>query len=78
MAKGIDYIKNDKNIKAKITDGSIITGKINILDFSRLSDYFKQTNETFITILAEETERGAKKATIVNKDHIIWADTWDS
>jgi len=48
------------------------------LDFSRLSDYFKQTNETFITILAEETERGAKKATIVNKDHISWADTWDS
>ena len=28
MAKGIDYIKNYKNIKAKITDGSIITGSL--------------------------------------------------
>ena len=78
MAKGIDYLKNYKNIKAKITDGSIITGKINILNFARLSDYFKQANDKFITIFSEETERGAKKATIVNKDHIIWADTWDS
>jgi hypothetical protein len=77
MVKNYDYVKNYKNIKAKITDGAIITGKINISDFARLSDYFKQTNERFITILAEETEQGAKKATIVNKDHIIWADTWD-
>jgi hypothetical protein len=77
MAQVTNYEKNYKNIKAKISDGSIITGKINISNFPRLSDYLKQSTDKFITIQSEETERAAKKATIVNKEHIIWADTWD-
>ena len=77
MAQIIDYVKNYKNINAKISDGAIITGKINIMSFGRLSEYFKQSNDKFITILSEETEGTAKKATIVNRDHIISADTWD-
>jgi len=77
MAQNIDYAKNYQNIKVKISDGTVITGKINIMNFSRLSEYLKQSNDRFITILAEETEDAGKKATIVNKDHIIWADTWD-
>lgn len=77
MAHTVDYVKNYKNIKAKISDGSIITGKINIMNFARLSEYLKQSNDRFITILAEETDSAAKKATIVNREHIIWADTWD-
>jgi hypothetical protein len=77
MAQNIEYAKNYQNIKAKISDGSLITGKINIMSFSRLSEYLKQSNDRFITILSEETEGAGKKTTIVNKDHIIWADTWD-
>jgi hypothetical protein len=77
MAQNIDYAKNYQNIKAKISDGTIITGKINIMNFARLSEYLKQSSDRFITILSEETESAGKKATIVNRDHIIWADTWD-
>jgi len=77
MATDIDYAKNYQNIKVKISDGSVITGKINIMNFSRLSEYLKQSNDRFITILTDETEGTGKKATIVNKDHIIRADTWD-
>jgi hypothetical protein len=77
MAQNIEYAKNYQNIKAKISDGSLITGKINIMNFSRLSEYLKQSTDKFITILSEETEGAGKKTTIVNKDHIIWADTWD-
>ncbi len=77
MAQIIDYVKNYKNIKAKISDGSVISGKINIMSFARLSEYLKQSNDKFITILSEETEGGVPKATIVNRAHIIWADTWD-
>ena len=77
MAQIVDYVKNYKNVKAKISDGSVFIGKINIMSFARLSEYLKQSNDKFITILSEETEGGAKKATIVNRDHIIWADTWD-
>ena len=77
MAQTIDYAKNYQNIKLKISDGSVITGRINIMNFGRLSEYLKQSTDKFITILSEETEGAVKKATIVNKDHIIWADTWD-
>lgn len=77
MAKYVNYEINYKNIKTKISDGTIISGKINISAFSRLSDYFKNSTDRFITIFFEEAEQSLKKATIINKDHIIWADTWD-
>jgi hypothetical protein len=77
MTQIADYAVNYKNIKAKISDGTIITGKVNVMNFARLSEYLKQSNDRFITIFSEETEGAGKKATIVNKDHIIWADTWD-
>jgi hypothetical protein len=77
MVENIDYAKNYQNIRAKISDGSIITGKINITNFARLSEYLKQSSDRFITVLSEETEGAGKKTTIVNKDYIIWADTWD-
>jgi len=77
MAQIVDYVKNYKNVRAKISDGSIIVGKINIMSYGRLSEYLKQSNDRFITILAEENEGTAQKATIVNREHIIWADTWD-
>ena len=73
----IDYAINYKNITVKISDGSIISGKINTMSFSRLSDYLKASNDKFITVFLDETEGAAKKATIINREHIIWADTWD-
>ena len=77
MTTNIEYAKNYKNIKVKISDGSVITGKINITNFARLSEYLKQSSDKFITILSGEAEGGGQKATIVNKDFIIWAETWD-
>ena len=77
MAPDIEYARNYKNIKVKISDGSVITGKLNIMNFSRLSEYLKQSSDKFITILTEEDDGEGRKATIVNKEHIIWADTWD-
>jgi hypothetical protein len=77
--RGIEprVIKNYKNIKVKVSDGTIITGKINIMSFARLSEYLKQSNDGFITVLVEESDGSVKRTTIVNKEYIIWADTWD-
>ncbi len=72
-----DYAINYRNITVRISDGSIISGKINTMNYARLSDYLKATNDKFITILSEESEGASKKVTIVSRDHIIWADTWD-
>jgi hypothetical protein len=50
----LEYVKNYKNIKLKISEGSIIVGKINITNFGRLSEYLKQSNDNFITIFSDD------------------------
>jgi hypothetical protein len=72
-----DYAINYKNIAVKVSDGSIISGKINIMNFTRASDYFKAERDKFITVLSGEIEGMPQKVTIINKEHIVLADTWD-
>ncbi len=77
MAGFDDYEVKYRNIKVKISDGTIITGMVNILTFTRLSEYLKQSNDKFITVTENNEDAGQKKATLINKEHIIWADTWE-
>lgn len=72
-----NYVVNYKNIIVKTSDGSVITGKTNIDAFGRLTEYLKQGTDKFITVFSEEAGDKSKQVTIVNKDHIIWANTWD-
>ncbi len=71
------YEVNFKNIKTKLSDGALITGKVNIMAFTRLSDYLKRSSDNFITISSVEDENAPNKIVIINRNHIIWADTWD-
>lgn len=73
----LDYAINYKNIAVKVSDGSIVSGKINIMNFSRVSDYLKAERDKFITVLSDDIEGVPKKVTIINKEHIVLADTWD-
>lgn len=73
----IDFTNNYKNIRVKSSDGSIITGKINSMSFSRLSDYLKAANEKFIIVLPEEIKGAPKKIAMINTEHIVWLETWD-
>ncbi|MBP1700624.1 MAG: putative cytosolic protein [Deltaproteobacteria bacterium] len=45
-----EYEVKYRNIKVKISDGTIITGQVNILTFTRLSEYLKQSNDKFIVV----------------------------
>jgi len=74
-AQVIDYVKNYKSITVKMSDGSEVKGKINIMSFARLSDLMKHSTDKFVTVLIEE--EGTQKVTIVNKDYIVWAQTED-
>lgn len=77
MVSGANYVINYKVVEVKVSDGSMVTGKINILNFSRLSDMLKHSNDKFVTILCEEGEDGPKCATIINKEYIVWAKSED-
>ena len=66
--------RNYKKVTIKMTDGSILKGKINIKEFPKLSMLFKTSPDNFITIVPEEEP---KKAFIVNKNYILWTETED-
>lgn len=57
-----------------MTDGSVLKGKVNIGEMTRLSHLFKVAQDRFIPLVPEE---GSKKVFIVNKDYILWAESED-
>ena len=75
MAQGVEYVVNYNNISVKLSDGSIIKGKVNRgADYKRMSDYLKHSPEKFTTIVSEEPTENVKKVFVINKDYILWAD----
>ncbi len=66
------WLRNYKNVTIKMTDGSILKGKINIKEHKRLSLLFKTLQENFVTLVPEE---GFKKVLIINKNYILWAES---
>ncbi len=68
------WVRNYKKVSIKMTDGSVLKGKINIKDFPRLSVLFKTSPDNFITIVPEEDP---KKALIINKNYVLWAESED-
>ena len=66
------WLRNYKNVAIKMTDGSILKGKINIREHKRLSLLFKTLQENFITLVPEE---GSEKVFIINKNYILWAES---
>lgn len=73
----LEYDVKYKNIVVKTSDGSIVKGKINISNFNRLADYLKQGSDKFITVLSEDAEEASETVTFINREYIIWANTWD-
>ena len=71
---GDQWVRNYKNMTVKMTDGSILKGKVNIGEMTRLSHLFKVSQENFISLVPEE---GSKKVFIINKNYILWAESED-
>ena len=75
MAQGGEFVVQYDDVSVKLSDGSVIKGKINRgADFKRLSDYLKHSPDKFTTIVSEDPTNNLKKVFVVNKDCIVWAD----
>lgn len=61
---------NYKHVTMHMSDGSTVSGKINIRNFNRVSDFLKTAADRFIII----TPDGSQKATMLNRGHVIWAE----
>ncbi len=66
------WLRNYKNLTIKMTDGSIIKGRVNIKGAGRLSVLFKEIQENFVTVVPEEA---SKKVFMINKSYILWAES---
>jgi hypothetical protein len=72
------YLANSKNVEVKISDGSMIKGRVNIGEhYQRLSDLFRHSNDNFIVVVPEEALEIPKKVYFINKTYIIWAGAED-
>jgi hypothetical protein len=66
------YVINFKQINIKMTDGSLITGRINIGVHRRFSDFLRELVDAFLVI---SEKKKPQKVVMVNKNYILWAET---
>ena len=71
----LQYEVNFKKVTVKMSDGTSITGKVNITSFQRLSDLFRQSRDNFLTLAVEEG--GVQKVVMLNKAYIVFAESED-
>jgi hypothetical protein len=65
---------NYKQVMVKISDGSVYSGRVNICDYPRFSDFLRNTNQ-FITMISDPGE--PQRTTLLNKNAIIFAEPRD-
>jgi hypothetical protein len=55
------YTTKIVNVEAKLSDGSMIKGKINIRDHNRVTDCLRQIQDQFIVIVSEGAGESSQK-----------------
>ncbi len=67
---------DSRPITLKLVDGSIITGKINLIQRGelehRVSDIFVGRKEPFVVIFQASVNGEHDQVLVVNKSHVIW------
>ncbi len=65
---------NAKRVTIMMRDGTVFQGFTNIGSARRLSDFFKKSDSTFITIFDAVIGDGVEpEVYFINKNHILWA-----
>jgi len=71
------YKKELRRVTIKTTDGSTLTGQVNIGIKDRVSDLFTKADTHFIVLTDAETHQGSGKVLVVNKNQIVWVEPHD-
>ena len=66
---------NYRQVTVKMSDGLVYTGRVNIRQFPRLSDFFRNTEDRFLVVISEPEE--TQKVMLLNKNFIVWAEAKD-
>ena len=71
------YRKEYRRVTVKTTDGSTLTGQVNIGIKDRVSELFTRSDSPFVVMTDVETRDGSGKVLIVNKNQIVWVEPND-
>ena len=66
---------NYRQVTVKMSDGLLYSGRLNIRNFQRLSDFFRHAEDQFLLVISEPAE--SEKVVMLNKNFIIWAEASD-
>jgi hypothetical protein len=71
------YKSEYRKVTIKTTDGSTLTGTVNIGIKDRVSDLFTRSESPFVVLTEVETRDGSGKVLFLNKRHIVWVEPND-
>jgi small nuclear ribonucleoprotein (snRNP)-like protein len=72
------WVKKFRTVTIKMKDGTIVTGKLNIGEYPRVSDLFRSSADQYF-VLADAEHRGSSgKVIIINKTEIVWVEPEES
>ncbi|MGC1404553.1 MAG: hypothetical protein WA974_16670, partial [Thermodesulfobacteriota bacterium] len=56
MEQQLKWEVNYRQVTVKMSDGLVYTGKVNIRQFPRLSDFFRNAEDRFLVVISEPDE----------------------
>ena len=68
------WVKNFRTVTIKLKDGTTISGKLNVGDYQRVSDFFKKSPDLYIILADAEYMGTSGKVIIINKNEVMLAE----
>lgn len=68
---------NYRFVTVKLTDGTVLFGKINIHPNKRISDAFTSPEKTFVILVESDSVERSYQTVVVNKKEVVWAEPED-
>jgi len=78
MEEYSQWQKNFKKASVMVANGSVLSGKINIKNYPRLSDLMRNSDEHYITLVGAESGGSEEKTFIINKKYVVWLEAGPS
>ena len=65
------YHREYRYVTIRTTDGSTLSGKVNIIRKERVSDFFNKTDKPFVVLFEAESAHRPGEVFIINKNHTV-------
>lgn len=72
-----EYKTDYQYVTVKLTDGTILYGKVNIHPQTRISDAFISGDKTFVILVESDSAERSYQTVVVNKKEVVWAEPED-